>query len=365
MGFLLANVIKWESSRDSKNHVSLAEVLPGREILLNCNRMSEVKAKGSNTSFYYTENPSDPRDGRSYIEIYNHSATVLTAIAAAYPAEYRILPIYRDNDPAKATINTAIRSADIVYVDENNNNGTQSWVIFIDAKGSRRRVLVNSYVGTIHGTYLLRDSDNNSYRTVTIGNQIWTVQNLRTTHYANNVAIPKITNNPLWKADVIGAYCWYENNDGYKEEYGALYNWHAVNNANGLCYFKRNGVQEVQWRVPTRADYAVLVAAIGGVDVAGGKLKEVGYEHWLNPKLNPNVNATDTYGFRARGSGGVSAIDDDGFDDLHVWDDSWTSEQVNVAHAYSVYNSNYIDSFQYYEYFDKYAGLAVRCMRDV
>jgi len=361
MGFIIANVIKWESSRDSKNHVSLAEHLPGREILLNCNRMSEVTAKGSDTSFYYNENPNDPKDGRSYIEIYNHSTTVLTAIAVAYPAEYRILPIYRDNNPAKATTNTAIRSADIVYADRNNNLETQSWVVFIDAKGSRKRVLVNSAIDAIYGTYLLRDYDNNTYRTVNIGTQKWTVQNLRTTHYGNGVAIPKITNNTLWKADVTGAYCWYENNDGFKEEYGALYNWHAVNNANGLAYFKRNGVQEAGWRVPALADYATLVATLGGEVVAGGKLKEKGYEHWFNP----NEDATDTYGFRARGTGGVSAVNDDDFDDMRVWDDSWTSEEVNAARANSVYNSYYSSVFYYYTSFYKYAGLAVRCMRDV
>ena len=76
----------------------------------------------------------------------------------------------------------------------------------------------------------LVDIDGNIYTTITIGTQIWTVENLRTTTYADGTAIPNITGNAAWAADTAGAYCYYDNDEAtYKEDYGALYNWYAVN----------------------------------------------------------------------------------------------------------------------------------------
>ena len=42
------------------------------------------------------------------------------------------------------------------------------------------------------------DADGNVYPTVVIGNQEWMADNLRTTHYRNGDAIPKVTDNTTW-----------------------------------------------------------------------------------------------------------------------------------------------------------------------
>ena len=66
--------------------------------------------------------------------------------------------------------------------------------------------------------------------------------------------------------------------------YGKLYKWHVVETGK-IC--------PQGWRVPSTDDWIQLKEFLG--DNAGGKLKEIGTEHWLDP----NVDATDEYGFTA------------------------------------------------------------------
>jgi len=78
------------------------------------------------------------------------------------------------------------------------------------------------------------DIDGNVYHTVLIGNYRWMAENLRTTSYNNGVEIPCITDSIVWRSLIIGAYCWYQNNEVNGVTYGALYNWYAVN-TDRLC----------------------------------------------------------------------------------------------------------------------------------
>jgi uncharacterized protein (TIGR02145 family) len=250
-----------------------------------------------------------------------------------------------------------------VYADSLANDYERSYVTYIAAGNRLTRVLANSSLEEISGIDLLRDYDGNIYRTVQIGAQEWTIDNLRTTHYANGVAIPRINDDVLWLADIAGAYCYYEHNDGFKEIYGCLYNWYATQNANVLAYFTDGGVVQAGWRVPLRADYDTLITALGGTALAGGLAKERGLAHWDAP----NTSAIDYYGFRARGSGNrfydEEDLDAHGFANMNIFEDWWTSEQFDANEGYSQYISNFTAVF--YDYHDqKYGGVPIRCMRD-
>lgn len=147
---------------------------------------------------------------------------------------------------------------------------------------------------------VVTDYDGNEYDTVIIGDQEWLVQNLKVTHYSDGVAIPNLSDDGDWADEDgtsghDGAYCYYDNDSDYNAVYGKLYNHFAVVNARGLAYFKRRGVYEAGWRIPTEADYEQLRDYVGDSDTAGGYLKEVGITHWSTP----NTGATDAHGFTA------------------------------------------------------------------
>lgn len=96
----------------------------------------------------------------------------------------------------------------------------------------------------------LKDIDGNTYKTVKIGYQWWTAENLRTTKYKDGTPIPHLTNDSLWAIDTIGAYCYFWNDSAANaEKYGALYNWHAVNTGK---------LAPEGWHVPTDADWTEL-----------------------------------------------------------------------------------------------------------
>ena len=129
------------------------------------------------------------------------------------------------------------------------------------------------------------DIDGNSYSVVNIGTQTWMAENLRTTKYNDNSNIPIVTANADWVALTSPAYCWYNNDEStYKSPYGALYNWYAVNSGK-LC--------PAGWHVPSNTEFTVLTDYLGGISVAGGKLKETGNTKWASP----NTGATNETGF--------------------------------------------------------------------
>ncbi len=131
------------------------------------------------------------------------------------------------------------------------------------------------------------DYDGNSYMTVKIGNQIWMAENLRSTHYNDGTPIPNFT---------------YNNSDADVITYGRLYSWAAVMKGSASSNSNPSHVQGVApagWHIPSRAEWQQLIDYLGGVSIAGGKLKEEGVAHWTNP----NEGATNLSKFSALPAG--------------------------------------------------------------
>jgi hypothetical protein len=115
------------------------------------------------------------------------------------------------------------------------------------------------------------DIDGNAYHTVTIGNQVWMVENLKVTHYRNGDAIPNVTDGTAWLDLTTGAYCEYDNDVNNVATYGRLYNWYSVNDSRNIA--------PAGCHVPSDDDWQTLVDYLGGDAVAGGKMKEIGSTH--------------------------------------------------------------------------------------
>jgi uncharacterized protein (TIGR02145 family) len=199
------------------------------------------------------------------------------------------------------------------------------------------------------------DGDNINYPIVTIGTQTWMAENLRTTKYNDNTAIPLITGGPEWAALTTPAFCWYNNDAGsYKDSYGALYNWNAVNAASS----GGKNVCPTGWHVPTDAQWTTLSTFLGGESASGGKLKEKGNVHWVTP----NVAATDETGFSALPGG--SRGDTGTFTLIGSLGNLWTATQSDASYSRmrllsssnSKLDGNYIAA--------RNNGLTIRCLAD-
>ena len=129
--------------------------------------------------------------------------------------------------------------------------------------------------------------DGHTYSVVQIGNQCWFAENLRTTVYADDSAIPEVTDNGAWTGLSTGARCDYENEAANVATYGRLYNWYAATDAAGLC--------PSGWHVPTDEEWTDLVTYItskGFILTEGTALKST--SGW-----NDGGNGTDNFGFSA------------------------------------------------------------------
>ena len=206
------------------------------------------------------------------------------------------------------------------------------------------------------------DFDGNIYNTITIGTQLWMAENLKTTNYNDGTAIPNVTDNTAWEHLTTGAYSDYNNTPANSTTYGRLYNWYAVDN-NAATKVASNGGKNVcptDWHVPTDAEWTTLTDYLGGVSIAGGKLKETGTTHWQNP----NTGATNETGFTALPSG--SRADHGTYYDIELEGYWWSSTYYafslwpDAYYREVIYNSSLVSR----DYLGVEYGYSVRCLRD-
>jgi uncharacterized protein (TIGR02145 family) len=202
----------------------------------------------------------------------------------------------------------------------------------------------------------VNDADGNSYGTVKIGTQVWITENLKVTRFNDNKEIAMIDVHKKSRADLENAeriqtpgYSWY-NNDGpvYKNVYGALYNWHAVNTGK-LC--------PAGWHIPSDNEWIVLLNYLGGVSDAGVKIKETGTLHWQKTK----IKATNESGFTARPGG--YRTDTGEFFHVGTYCSWWSSTGNDDNNAWHYYMGYYY-SHVFRDYHTRENGFSVRCIMD-
>ena len=190
--------------------------------------------------------------------------------------------------------------------------------------------------------------DGRLYNTVKIGNQCWMAENLdaglridSTVIAANNINIEK--------------YC-YHDDPANCAVYGGLYPWNEM-----MQYSTTPGVQGIcppGWHIPADNELTDLMTFLGGVSVAGDKLKEPGTAHWDAPNTSTNSS-----GFTARGAGWGDFFFDYSYWDLKSNTQYWSSTEYDQS-AYLYYVGNdigygsVVHSYQWKDY-----RLSVRCLQ--
>jgi uncharacterized protein (TIGR02145 family) len=195
------------------------------------------------------------------------------------------------------------------------------------------------------------DVDGNVYTSVTIGTQVWMVENLKTTKYNNGDSIGTTFPAAIdLSSEDTAKYQWaYSGFESNVRRYGRLYTYWAVTDSRKIC--------PIGWHVPSDEEWTTLLIFLGGESVAGGKLKETGTAHWTTP----NTGATNESGFTALPSGFFSYTGE--FWNLHFDGDWWSSTENSATTAYCLYITYYHSNVNR-NYTDKRNGFSVRCLKD-
>ena len=212
--------------------------------------------------------------------------------------------------------------------------------------------------------------DGQTYKTVTIGDQVWMAENL-------NYAYTGVPYNYSGYTSDSTSWC-YKNEPENCAKYGRLYTWAAAmdsvgtwtTNGKGCGYGSEcsptgtiRGICPEGWHLPDTTEWNTLFSAVGGVQDedyayrwhgAGTALKSTG--GWYNDR-----NGTDAFGFSALPAGyrlNNGSCNYEGYDAYF-----WSSTEGSSHNAYGMNLHTYGD-YAYLGYKYKYGGFSVRCLKD-
>jgi len=188
------------------------------------------------------------------------------------------------------------------------------------------------------------DYEGNIYNSVIIGNQTWLTENLKSLHYCDGTEIP----------DVVS----YNNDENLANIYGRLYTWDAA--MNGSTDVSSRGACPCGWHVPSDKEWKELENFLGGANITGGKMKEIGTTHWKTP----NTGADNSSGLSFLPGGEYDAhYNPNKFSLINEYAVLWTSTEVNSLKArerYLAYNDAKSSIYDWY----KTMKYSVRCIMD-
>ncbi|MEI6488396.1 MAG: FISUMP domain-containing protein [Bacteroidota bacterium] len=195
------------------------------------------------------------------------------------------------------------------------------------------------------------DIDGNTYHTITVGTQVWTKENLKTTHF-NNGDLIGTTSLPV-NNDSTSIYQWSYNEDSTNIlTYGRLYSWYAVMDVRSVC--------PTGWHIPNDTDFITLANFLGGDTIAGNKMKEMGTNHWL--ATNTNVTNSSDFTGLPGGFRGNSNVFQNMNTMANFWSStSWGSSSFPRAISYNLQSNS--SSFNKSVSVSN-CGLSVRCIKN-
>ena len=191
---------------------------------------------------------------------------------------------------------------------------------FITKENALYECIDGSWEKIVTGTFT-DTRDDQIYKYVKIGNQVWMAENLN--------------------YETANSYCYNDSTENC-EKYGRLYTWEAALNA---C--------PEGWHLPTKTEFETLRSNVGGSDVAGKMLKST--TGW-----DANGNGVDKYGFNAIPAG--ARYDGGDFYYAGEFADFWSATDDDESDAYLL-NLSYGSVGAPLNYYDKVSARSVRCLR--
>ena len=215
-------------------------------------------------------------------------------------------------------------------------------------------------IGTPIGKFgeCIKDTDGNTYKTVTIGTQTWMAENLKTSKYNDGTLISNDTNYKLWENNTSGSWRYYLNDSTNNKTYGKWYNWYAISpTTNG-----NKNVCPTGWHVPTKTEWTILIDYLGGDTIAGFKMKEISSKHW---KYSDN-KATNTSLFSVLPGGYIGSSGPETY--ILSWGYLWSSTKLDSEKAWNInfpgYNGDKKIGYALNSYYDMNTGCNIRCLKD-
>ena len=202
--------------------------------------------------------------------------------------------------------------------------------------------------------------DGNHYNVVQIGDQLWMAENLK--------YLPSVVGLGTYSKTIPYYYVYgYDGTDVSAAKatvnyttYGVLYNGAAAMVGDIRSNANPSGVQGVcpdGWHLPSDAEWIQLYDYVGGIDVAGGKLKDT-TSYWNSP----NIGATNESGFTALPGGYFYYT---AFYDIGIGGVWWscTADEYSPDFFWGPYLGNNIANV-FWRTNGMEMGFSVRCVKD-
>lgn len=219
------------------------------------------------------------------------------------------------------------------------------------------------------------DIENNVYKTIELGTQIWMADNLNVTKFNDGTAISNITDNTAWASLTSSAYLDYDNNPANSTIYGKLYNWFAVDN-NTSTKNASNGGKNIcpsGWHVASDAEWSTLTTFLADFGFGyGGSGSDIAKSFSYNSGWPTSTSegapgydqeSNNSSGFSAKPGGFRSQYSSSTFSDIGT-SGYWWSTTVNYSYSAWYRSINYNINEVFRGDIDKKNGYSVRCIRD-